>query len=83
MKIGQPKLSEIKGQEAGCLPRHFQRSSMRMSQGFIQFKDELHKNEHLRETIEELKEDLIKKQRKNTSLPPPNTLHLYVLTLGT
>jgi hypothetical protein len=36
---------------------------MRMSQAIIQSKDELHKNEHLRKTIEELKEDLIKKAR--------------------
>jgi hypothetical protein len=38
---------------------YFQRSTMRMSQAIIQSKDELHKNEHLRKTIEELKEDLI------------------------
>ena len=43
---------------------HFQRSPMRMSQAIIQFEDRLRKDEHLRKTIEKLKEDLIKKGKK-------------------
>ena len=39
--------------------QYFQRSPIRISQVIIESKDELHKNEHLRKTIEELKEDLI------------------------
>ncbi len=35
-----------------------------MSQAIIPPEDELHKNEHPRKTIEELKEDLIKKAKK-------------------
>jgi len=37
---------------------------MRISQAINQSEDELHKNEHLRKTIEKLKEDLIKKAKK-------------------
>ena len=35
-----------------------------MSQAIIQFENELHKDEHLRKTIEKLKEVLIKKGKK-------------------
>ena len=44
--------------------RHFQRSPMRMSQAIIRFENELRKDEHLRKTIDKLKEDLIKKGKK-------------------
>jgi hypothetical protein len=44
--------------------RHFQRSRMRMSQAIIQFEDRFRKDEHLRKTIEKVKEDLIKKGKK-------------------
>jgi REP element-mobilizing transposase RayT len=53
---------------SGCMvvdvARHFQRSPMRMSQAIIQFENELRKDEHLRKTIEKLKEDLIKRGKK-------------------
>ena len=53
---------------SGCMvvdvARYFQRSPMRMSQAIIQFEDELGKDKLLRETIEKLKESLIKKGKK-------------------
>jgi len=44
--------------------QHFQRSPMRISQAIVQLENELRKDEHLRKTIEKLKEDLIKKGKK-------------------
>jgi hypothetical protein len=54
----------ISGYMVTDVARHFQRSSTRMSQAVIQFENELRKDEHLRKTIEKLKEKLIKKGKK-------------------
>ncbi len=54
----------ISGHMITDVARHFQRSPMRISQAIIQFEDRLRKDEHLRKTIEKLKEDLIKKGKK-------------------
>jgi hypothetical protein len=48
---------------------HFQRSPMRISQAMIQSEDELHKDKHLRNTIEKLKRDLIKRARGKYFIP--------------
>lgn len=54
----------ISGHMVTDVARHFHRSPMRISQAIIQFEDELRKDEHLRKTIEKLKEDLVKKGKK-------------------
>ena len=54
----------ISGHMVTDVARHFQRSPMRISQAIIRFENKLWKDKHLRETIEKLKEDLIKKGKK-------------------
>jgi chromosomal replication initiation ATPase DnaA len=54
----------ISGYMVTDVARHFHRSPTRMSQALIEFENDLRKDEHLRKTIEKLKEDLIKKGKK-------------------
>jgi len=54
----------ISGHMVTDVAQHFQRSPMRISQGIIQFENELGEDKHLRKTIEKLKEELIKKGKK-------------------
>ena len=49
--------------------RHFQRSPMRTSQAVFQFWNQLRKDDHLRKTIDKLKEGLIKKGKKKNVTP--------------
>lgn len=54
----------ISGHSVAGIAQHFQRSPMRISQAIIKFENELRKDKHLSETIEKMKDNLIKKGKK-------------------